>query len=198
MLRDLFAKRRPTPPAAPTYTDMFEVMRYDRGMDVMPYAIAYRLKPPFVDPTGPEPNFALLDTEHEIDAFMGMLNSPMTFEPSGKPAWPPLHQWNETPSLLMAEPFISAFYYPDDESAGWPELIVSAYPPAMLARGAHDVGELARGRYAFEQFKPGGKRHYVEKLAALNTSGPRVFIDGKVPFSMIELLNRRQPGSSDQ
>lgn len=198
MLRNLFGSRPSPPPATPTYADMFEVMRYDRGMDVMPYAVAYRLKPPFVDPTGPEPNFALLDTESEIEAFMDVLHSPMILQPSGKPVWPPLHRWNETPSALMAGSFISAFYYPDDENAGWPELIVSAYSPTMLTTGAYDVSEMARGRYAFEQFEPGGKQRYVEKLAAIKTSGPRVFIDGKVPFSMVELLNPRHPGSSDQ
>ncbi len=196
MLRNLFAKRQAPP--EPTYADMFEVMRYDRGMDVMPYAIAYRLKLPFLDATGPAPNFALLDTDAEIDAFMEVLHGPMIFEPSGKPVWPPLYRWNETPSALMAEPFISAFYHPDDENTGWPELIVSAYPPAMFARGTHAVGELARGRYAFEQFQPGGKREYVEKLAVLDVDGPRIFIDGKVPFSLVEMLNPRKPGSSDQ
>lgn len=100
MLRNPFTKHKPTSPPDPTYADMFEIMRYDRGMDVMPYAIAYRLTPPFVDPTGPEPSFALLDTEAEIDAFMDVLHSPIVFEPSGKPAWPPLQQWHETPRPL--------------------------------------------------------------------------------------------------
>lgn len=198
MLRNPFIKRDPTSPQDPAYADMFEVMRYDRGMDVMPYAIAYRLKPSFVDPTGPEPSFALLDTEAEIDTFMDALHSPIVFGPASEPAWPPLQQWNETPSALMAEPFISAFYYPDDETAGWPSLIVSAYPPSLVARGGPDVAELARGRYAFEQFQPADKHRYVEKLAVLETSGPRVFIDGKVPFSMVEMLNPRKPGSTTQ
>lgn len=201
MLRNPFA-RRPAPSAPAsltrTYADVVEVMRYDRGMDVMPFAIAYRLKPPFVDPSGPEPNIALLDAEAEIDAFMEVLHSPIILGDRGKPAWPPLHQWNETPSGLMAEPFIAAFYHPDDENAGWPELIISAYSPTMLARGAHDVGELARGRYAFEQFQPGGKRAYVEKLAALDIKGPLLFIDGKLPFSLVEMLNPRKPDGSDQ
>jgi len=95
MLRNPFTKPKPTSSPNPTYTDMFEIMRYDRGMDVMPYAIAYRLKPPFVDPTGPEPNIALLDTEAEIDAFMDVLHSPIVFEPSGKPAWPLLQQMEQ-------------------------------------------------------------------------------------------------------
>ena len=197
MLRNLFAKRRsPTP--APTYADMFEVMRYDRGMDVMPYAIAYRLKPPFLDRSGSDPNFALLDTESEIEAFMDVLRRPMISQPSGVPVWPPLQQWNDAPSRLMAEPMISAFYYPDDEKAGWPELVVWAYSPAILATGQLKNAGLARGRYAFEQFPSSDKKRYVEMAAAIEVNGPRIFIDGKVPFSMVEMLNPRQPGSSDQ
>lgn len=198
MWRNRFARRRSSFPENATYANTIDIMRYDRGMDVMPFAIAYRLKPPFIDPIGPEPYFALLDTDAEIDAFMDVLHSRVIVDPSGKPVWPPLSRWNEIPSALMAEPFIAHFYLPDDESAGWPELIVSAYSPSMLASGMHDVGELARGRYAFEQFKPGGKRVYVEKLASLNIDGPSVFIDGKLPFSMVEMLNPRRPGRSFQ
>ena len=46
--------------------------------------------------------------------------------------------------------------------------------------------------------EPADKRRYVEQLEALETSGPRVFINGKVPVSLVEMLNPRNPGSADQ
>lgn len=191
-----FAKRRASSPLL-TYADLFEMVRYDRGMDVMPYAIAYRPKPPLTDPTGPEPCFTLLDSEAEVGAFLSVFNGPALIE-VGAVSVAPLLRWNDQPSGLMADSFIAAFYYPDDETAGWPELIVSAYSPGMIAGKLPGTAELARGRYAFEQFEQGGKHRYVERLAALQTSGPKVFIDGKVPFSMVDMLNPRQPGNSDQ
>lgn len=196
MLHNLFAKHR-SPRPAPTYADMFEIMRYDRGMDVMPYAIAYRLKPPFVDPTGPEPSFALLDTEAEIDAFMDVLHSPIVVEPSGKPAWPPLQQWNETPSALMADTVLVSFAYPDDETQDWPFLQLFAVPPAMFAAGKARPENTVRGRYNFRQFPPEEKGRYVRELsdARAKTGGTDVFISGKVPVSLVDLLNPRKPGS---
>lgn len=53
---------------------MFEIMRYDRGMDVMPYAIGVRLRPPLTDPSGSEPTFVLLDSDVEVEEFMAAFN----------------------------------------------------------------------------------------------------------------------------
>ena len=195
-MRNPFARRRASSPLL-AYADLFEMMRYDRGMDVMPYAIAFRPKPPLVDPTGPAPCFTLLDNEAEVAAFLSVFNGPALIQ-SGAVSDAPLMRWNDQPSVLMADSFIAAFYYPDDEAAGWPELIVSAYSPAMIAGKLPGTAELARGRYAFEQFEPGGKHRYVDRLAALPTSGPKVFIDSKVPFSMMDMLNPRRAGGSDQ
>lgn len=192
-MRNPFDKRR-APSALLSYADLFEIMRYDRGMDVMPYAIAYRPRPPLTDPTGPEPCFTLLDSDTEVGAFLSVFNRPALIE-SGAVSVAPLLRWNDQPSALMADSFIAAFYYPEDENAGWPELIVSAYSPSMIVGKLPGTAELARGRYAFEQFEPGGKHRYVERLAALPTSGPKVFIDGKVPFSMVDMLNPRRLGN---
>ncbi len=73
MLRNPFTTRGPYPSTSQTYADVFEVMRYDRASDVLPYAIAYRPKPPHLDPSGPEPYFALLDSEAEFEAFWDAL-----------------------------------------------------------------------------------------------------------------------------
>lgn len=192
MLRRLFAKREAQPSGSWTYADVFEVMRYDRASDVLPYAIAYRPKPPHVDPSGPEPHFALLDSEAEVEAFMEVLNDPLVFEPSGAIATAPLHQWNEKPTTLMAEVPFAAFYHPDDESQDWPVMQLFAVSPAMLAGGSCKPQDIARGRYAFRQFPASEKQLYVDETVASQKAGPRVFINGKLPFSLVDVLNPRK------
>lgn len=191
MLRNLFAKRDAQPPSW-TYADVFEVMRYDRATDVMPFAVAYRPKPPHVDPSGPEPHFALLDSEAEVAAFTKVLNGPLVFEPSGAVATAPLHQWNEKPTTLMADVPVAAFYYPDDESQDWPLMQVVAASPAMLASGVYRPEDVARGRYAFRQFPASEKQRIVDELVASQAAGPRIFVNGKLPSGMTGVLNPRK------
>lgn len=69
---------------------MFEIMRYDRGMDVMPYAIGVRLRPPLTDPPGSEPTFVLLDSDVEVEEFMAAFNGPVAFDRPGAISWEPL------------------------------------------------------------------------------------------------------------
>lgn len=183
--------------ANPTYADVFEVMLYDRGMDVMPFAIGYRPRPPVVDLTGPEPSFALLDSEDEVSAFMAVLNEQIVIDEQGRVSTDPLGRWNATPSLLIAELPIYAFAYPDDETKNWPYLQLAAYPPQWLASRVVDKAQIARGRYGFRQFDPSEKPARVAELqeAMAKSAGVNVFIGGKVPFSVVDALNPR-PGDA--
>lgn len=196
MLHNLFAKRR-SPPPAPTYADMFEIMRYDRGMDVMPYAIGLRPRPPLTDPSGPEPTFVLLDSGVEVEAFMAAFNGPMAFDRPDVISWEPLLRWNETPSTLMADTVLVSYAYPDDETQDWPFLQLFAVPPAMFAAGKARPEDTVRGRYNFRQFPPEEKGRYVRELseARAKAGGTDVFINGKLPVSLVDLLNPRKPGS---
>ena len=120
------------PPAPTAYSDLFELMRYDRGLDVMPYMIGFRPKLPLVDPTGPEPNFAILDTDAEVADFLTTFAGPILADPTGAVSVTPLLSWNEKPSALMAQLMVTSFYHPDDENAGWPSFRSSHCQPMRL------------------------------------------------------------------
>ena len=198
MLRNWFTRQNAQPsapapaPASQTYADVVEVMRYDRASDVMPFAVACRPKPPHVGAWGSEPYFALLDSEAEVAAFMEALNRPLVFELSGKVAMAPLHRWNGKPTTLMADVSITAFYYPDDESQGWPFMQLLAASPAMLASSVYRPEDIVRGRYAVRQFHPSEKQRLVDELMASQAAGPRIFVNGKLPSGMASVLNPRK------
>jgi len=183
---------RGTTPRAPTYRDIFEVMRYDRGMDVMPYAYAYRPYNRALDPTGPEPNFTMLDTPAEVEAFLQALDQPLVYERPGVISPAPLDRWNQLPAQLSAAMTIAALYYPDDESKDWPFLQVVAVGPEQLASGHVKATDIARGRYAFRQFLPHEKRKIVEEMASRQDS--TIFIEGKLPDGMANTFNPAPPG----
>lgn len=180
-----------------TYADLFELMRYDRGMDVMPYMIGFRPKPPLVDPSGPEPNFAILDTDAEVADFMATFSGPIPGDPTGAVSVTPLLSWNERPSALMAQLMVTSFYHPDDENAGWPFLQVFALPADAFASGEIRPEQTARGRYNFRQFPPEDKERYAIELheARARKEGGDILIGGKVPFSVVEAFNPR-PGKT--
>lgn len=185
----------PLPPPR-TYADLFDMMRYDRSMDLMPYAIGLRPRPPLIDPSGPEPTFVLLDTDAEVKAFMATFNEPIEFDRPGVISWEPLLRWNDTPSALMADTVLVSFAYPDDETQGWPFLQLFAVPPAMFMAGKIRPQDTVRGRYNFRQFSPEEKERYVRELsdARAQAGGVDVFIGGKMPISMVEMLNSRKSG----
>lgn len=191
MLRNPFARREAQPSGSWTYADVFEVMRYDRATDVLPYAIAYRPKPPHVDPSGPEPHFALLDSEAEFEAFWDVMNGPLVFEPSGAVAVAPLNQWNEKPSRFTTELSLTSFYHPDDESQDWPVMWLRALTSAELVEGLLQPEDTKRGRYAVLQFPLSEKQRFMDQLVASSSAGPLIFINGKVPGSVFNVLNPR-------
>ncbi len=201
-LSSLFSRSPSAIPIELTYKDVFEVMRYNRGMDAMPYAVGYRPKPPVVDPTGPEPNFALLETAAEVEAFMAALNLPLVMEPHHGPDRPavislvPLAAWNEMPSSLMAELMLIGFYHPDDETKDWPLLQIFGLPPDMFISGVATSANTVRGRYNFRQFPPKDKEIYVAELQERrsNTGVSDIFIIGELPFSVLNALNPRVSG----
>lgn len=202
-LRDMLhgSKKAPEPsgpPSPTTYADLFELMRYDRGMDAMPYMIGFRPKPPLIDPTGPEPNFAILDTDAEVADFLATFAGPISLGPTGAVSVTPLLSWNEAPSAIMAQLMVTSFYHPDDENAGWPFLQVFALPADAFASGEIRPDQTARGRYNFLQFPPEDKERYAIELheARAKSAGGDIFISGKVPFSVVDALNPR-PGKTE-
>lgn len=180
-------------PAPTTYADLFELMRYDRAMDVMPYMIGFRPKPPLVDPDGPEPNFAILDTDTEVADFMATFAGPIPDDPTGAVSITPLLRWNEAPSALMAQLMVTSFYHPEDENAGWPFLQVFALPADAFAAGTIRPDQTARGRYNFRQFPPEDKERYAIELheARARKGGGDILVGGKVPFSVADAFNPR-------
>ena len=188
------------PPAPTTYADLFELMRYDRGMDVMPYMIGFRPKPPVVDPTGSEPNFAILDTDAEVADFLATFAGPILDDPTGSVSVTPLLSWNEKPSALMAQLMVTSFYHPDNENAGWPFLQVFALSADAFASGEIRPDQTARGRYNFRQFPPEDKERYAIELheARARKDGGDILICGKVPFSVVDVFNPRSGDTKTQ
>ena len=165
----------------------------------MPYMIGFRPKPPLVDPTGPEPNFAILDTQAEVEDFMRIFNGLITVDPPGVVTIGPLMRWNEAPSALMAQMLIMSFYHPNDKTQGWPFLQVFALPPDIFAHGDVRPDQTARGRYNFRQFPPEDKEQYAREFHDARADRPGdIHIGGKLPFSMIEMLNPRPPKGNMQ
>lgn len=188
------------PPTPTNYADLFELMRYDRGMDVMPYMIGFRPKPPLVDPTGAEPNFAILDTDAEVADFLTTLAGPILADSTGAVSVTPLLSWNDRPSALMAQLMVTSFYHPDDENAGWPFLQVFALPADAFASGAIRPHQTARGRYNFRQFPPEDKERYAIELheARARKGGSDILIGGEVPFSVVDAFNPRRGKAETQ
>jgi len=67
----------------------------------------------------------------------------------------------------------------------------------MFAAGKARSENTVRGRYNFRQFPPEEKDPYVRALseARAKAGGTDVFINGKLPVSLIDLLNPRKSGS---
>ena len=124
-------------------------------------------------------------------------NGPVAFDRPDVISWEPLLRWNATPSALMADTVLVSYAYPDDETQDWPFLQLFAIPPAMFAAGKAKAEDTVRGRYNFRQFPPEQKDQYVRELseARAKAGGTDVFINGKLPVSLVDLLNPRKPGS---
>jgi len=175
---------------------MFEIMRYDRGMDVMPYAIGVRLRPPLTDPSGSEPTFVLLDSDVEVEEFMAAFNGPVAFDRPGAISWEPLLRWNDAEHAYGGYgPCLLRLSRRRDAKLALPATL--RCPTRMFAAGKARSENTVRGRYNFRQFPPEEKYPYVRELseARAKAGGTDVFINGKLPVSLVDLLNPRKPGS---
>lgn len=135
----------------PRYTDVYDSMLYQMP-DQAPYGAlptiyAFRVKDPSMSPD-PRPDFVLLETEGEIQAWHSAMAGHVTLNDDGHITDGPLLVWNNIPSLLTSDAEIIATYFPVEDGKDWPVLVIQAHPfEAVL-----DV-KPARDRYYFEQNK---------------------------------------------
>jgi hypothetical protein len=184
-----------------TYADLLEVMHYGRPVDVLPYLVSFRLRPPHIDPNGPEPYFALLDTDEERAAFEATLQSPLQGDSLGRLSLDPLLQWNEQPAQLTADELFHSPYYPPDHAIDWPFLWLVAFPSD--ARSGHAIDRLTaageelpeRNRYLYQQMPMSERSAFMDQIARIGNqtilSGP-----GWKDFPFLDVMNRRPPGRS--
>jgi len=182
-----------------TYADLLEVMHYGRPVDVLPYVISFRVRPPHIDPNGPEPYFVLLDTDEERAAFEAALQSPLQGDSLGRLSLDPLLQWNEQPAQLTADELFDSPYYPPDDAVGWPFLWVRALPSDARTAEAIDrlraagEGLPARNRYEYRQMPMSERFAFMEQIAQ---SGNQTILSGPEwkDFPFLDIMNRRPRG----
>lgn len=147
-----FLKKKPSQAQSlPRYTDVYDSMLYqmpdETPKGALPIIYAFRVKDPSMSPD-PRPDFVLLETEDEIQAWQSVMARRVVLNDAGHITDGPLLAWNDIPSLLTSDTEIVATYFPVEEGHDWPVLIIHAHPfEAVL-----DV-KPARDRYYFEQNK---------------------------------------------
>ncbi len=135
----------------PKYTDVYDSMLYHMPDKVpfgaLPTIYAFRVKDPSMSPD-PRPDFVLLETEAEIQAWQSVMAGHVVLNDDGHITDGPLLAWNDIPSLLTSDVEIIATYLPVDSGHDWPVLVVQAHPfdAALEVKPARD-------RYYFEQNK---------------------------------------------
>jgi hypothetical protein len=182
-----------------TYADLFEVLHYGRPLDVLPYIISFRPRPPLIDPSGPEPYFVLLDTDEEQAAFEATLQSPLQGDSLGRLSLDPLLQWNEQPAQLTADELFHSPYYPPDDAIGWPFLWVVAFPSDARTAQAIDrlraagEGLPKRNRYLDQQMPMSERAAFMDQIAQI---GNQTILSGPEwkDFPFLDVMNRRPRG----
>jgi hypothetical protein len=146
-----FKKRERQTPPLPKYTDVYDTMLYqapDRTpKGALPTIYAFRVKDPSLSPD-PRPDFVLLETDDEIQAWQKAIAGPVVLNDEGQITDAPLLVWNSLPSLLTGDDEIIAMYSPVHDADTWPVLALQAHP----FDNALDI-KPARDRYYFEQNK---------------------------------------------
>ena len=146
-----FKKRGRQSPPLPKYTDVYDTMLYqapdETPKGALPTIYAFRVKDPSLSPD-PRPDFVLLETEDEIQAWQKAIAGPVVLNDEGQITDAPLLVWNSLPSLLTGDDEIIAMYSPVRDADTWPVLAVQAHPfdKALDTKPARD-------RYYFEQNK---------------------------------------------
>lgn len=147
----LFKKRARQTQPLPRYTDVYETMLYQAPegtpQGVLPTVYAFRVKDASLSPD-PRPDFALLETEDEIQAWQQAMAGQVVLNDNGHITDAPLLLWNSIPSLLTSDNEFVASYLPEQDAQDWPILAIQAHPFDT----ALDM-KPARDRYYFEQNK---------------------------------------------
>lgn len=147
----LFKKQEKQTQPLPTYTDVYDTMLYQApdgtSKGALPTIYAFRVKDASLSPD-PRPDFVLLETDDEIQAWQQTLAGQVVQNAKGQITDAPLLRWNDIPSLLTADDEFVVTYFPVRENEGWPPLALQAHPfdTALSIKPARD-------RYYFEQNK---------------------------------------------
>lgn len=146
-----FKKQEKQTPPLPKYSDVYDTMLYQAPDGIpkgaLPTIYAFRVKDPSLSPD-PRPDFVLLETEDEIQAWHQVMAGPVVLNDDGHITDAPLLVWNDLPSLLTGDDEIIAMYSPERDADTWPVLALQAHP-----FGTDLAIKPARDRYYFEQNK---------------------------------------------
>lgn len=147
-----FFKKKPSQSQPlPRYTDVYDTMLYQMSDNVpkgaLPTIYAFRVKDPSMSPD-PRPDFVLLETQGEIQAWQSTMAEHVTLNDDGHITDGPLLVWNNIPSLLTSDAEIIATYFPVEDGKDWPVLVIQAHPFEAVLNV-----KPARDRYYFEQNK---------------------------------------------
>jgi hypothetical protein len=101
-----FKKRERQSQPLPSYADVYDTMLY-RAPDgspkgALPTIYAFRVKDPLLS-SDPRPDFVLLETEDEIQAWQKAIAGPVVLNDEGQITDAPLLLWNNIPSLLTSD-----------------------------------------------------------------------------------------------
>lgn len=111
----------------------------------LPTIYAFRVKDSSLSPD-PRPDFVLLETDDEIQAWQQAMAGSVVLNDDGHITDAPLLVWNGLPSMLTGDDEIIAMYLPVRDADTWPVLALQAHPfDAALPM------KPARDRYYFEQ-----------------------------------------------
>lgn len=147
----LFKKQEKQTQPLPMYTDVYDTMLYQAPdgapKGALPTIYAFRMKDSSLLPD-PAPDFVLLETDDEIQAWQQAMAGSVVLNDEGHITDAPLLVWNSLPSMLTGDDEIIAMYFPVRENEGWPPLALQAHPfdTALSIKPARD-------RYYFEQNK---------------------------------------------
>jgi len=147
----LFKKQEKQTQPLPTYTDVYDTMLYQAPDGIpqgtLPTVYAFRVKDLSLSPD-PRPDFVLLETEDEIQAWQQAMAGQVVLNDNGHITDAPLLLWNSIPSLLTSDNEFVASYLPVNDEQNWPVLALQAHP-FDTALGVKP----ARDRYYFQQNK---------------------------------------------
>lgn len=147
----LFKKQEKRTQPLPKYSDVYDTMLYQAPdgtpKGALPTIYAFRVKDPSLSPD-PRPDFVLLETAEEIQAWHQVMAGPVVLNDNGHVTDAPLLVWNDLPSLLTGDDEIIALYSPERGADSWPVLALQAHPfdTTLSIKPARD-------RYYFEQNK---------------------------------------------